>query len=131
VRINAYFDEHVRMGEVPPDGLLRMTGFRAGFASLARLGLVGDVMVLHRQLPDVADLAQAFPDALWPWIEPVIDWFGPNRCMFESNFPADKVTCRYHILWNAFKRLTIGCRPADKQALFHDSAASVYSLPDL
>jgi predicted TIM-barrel fold metal-dependent hydrolase len=200
VRVNAYFDEYVRMGEVPPDGLLGMTDFRAGFSRLAPLGLVADVMVLHRQLADLADLADAFPEtaivinhvggptlvgpyrrrrgevrrqwtegmrrlagcpnvtvklgglanpffhgidfrgspdpptseqleaAFRPWFESVIEWFGPDRCMFESNFPADKVTCSYQVLWNAFKRLAAACTPAEKQALFHDTATRVYSV---
>jgi L-fuconolactonase len=25
--------------------------------------------------------------------------------MFESNFPIDKGTCSYQVLWNAFKRI--------------------------
>jgi L-fuconolactonase len=31
--------------------------------------------------------------------------FGPDRGMFESNFPPDGVSSSYAVLWNAFKRL--------------------------
>ena len=48
--------------------------------------------------------------------------------MFESNFPADKESCGYPILWNAFKRLAAGCSEAEKQALFSGTAARVYRL---
>jgi predicted TIM-barrel fold metal-dependent hydrolase len=48
--------------------------------------------------------------------------------MFESNFPVDKVTCGYNVLWNSFKRLTAGYSAAEKAALFHDTAARVYRL---
>jgi hypothetical protein len=34
--------------------------------------------------------------------------FGPNRAMFESNFPVDKGSCGYAALWNAFKRIAAG-----------------------
>jgi predicted TIM-barrel fold metal-dependent hydrolase len=48
--------------------------------------------------------------------------------MFESNFPVDKVSCSYHVLWNSFKRLTAGYSASEKAALFHDTAAQVYRL---
>jgi L-fuconolactonase len=63
-----------------------------------------------------------------PFIEPCIDWFGPERCMFESNFPVDKGMVGYVVLWNAFKRLASGASAGEKAALFHDTAASVYRL---
>jgi predicted TIM-barrel fold metal-dependent hydrolase len=48
--------------------------------------------------------------------------------MFESNFPVDKVSASYAVLWNSFKRIAAGFSAADKAALFHDTAARVYSL---
>ena len=48
--------------------------------------------------------------------------------MFESNFPVDKGTCSYAVLWNAFKRLAAGGSPAEKTALFSGTAARVYKL---
>lgn len=63
-----------------------------------------------------------------PWIETCIEAFGPGRCMFESNFPVDKVGCSYAVLWNAFKRITQKNSAADQAALFHGTAAEVYRL---
>ena len=57
-----------------------------------------------------------------------IDCFGPDRCMFESNFPVDKLSCSYGVLWNAFKRMAQRFSPAERSALFHDTAARVYRL---
>ena len=57
-----------------------------------------------------------------------IDCFGPSRCMFESNFPVDKQSCSYPVLWNAFKKLVAGYSAAEKAALFHDTAARAYGL---
>jgi predicted TIM-barrel fold metal-dependent hydrolase len=48
--------------------------------------------------------------------------------MFESNFPVDKASCSYTVLWNSFKRLTSGFSAAEKAKLFHDTAARVYRL---
>jgi L-fuconolactonase len=78
------------------------------------------------QPPSSDELAQATRH----YYEFTIDKFGADRCMFESNFPVDKVSCSYVVLWNSFKRLTSSYSPADKAKLFHDTAARVYRLAD-
>lgn len=62
------------------------------------------------------------------YYEHCIETFGARRCMFESNFPVDGESCSYAVLWNAFKKLSKGLDVADRQALFHDTAAKVYRL---
>ena len=63
-----------------------------------------------------------------PYIEACIAAFGPERCMFESNFPVDKVSCSYTALWNAFKRLTAGYSAHEKAALFSQTARRFYQI---
>jgi predicted TIM-barrel fold metal-dependent hydrolase len=63
-----------------------------------------------------------------PYIETCIEAFGPERCMFESNFPVDMGSCSYATLWNAFKRIAANYSPADKEALFSATATRVYRL---
>ncbi|MEH6527560.1 MAG: amidohydrolase family protein [Sneathiella sp.] len=60
--------------------------------------------------------------------EHTIEQFGPQRCMFESNFPVDMVSCSYNILWNSFKRLTSNYSATEKADLFHDTANRIYRL---
>ena len=48
--------------------------------------------------------------------------------MFESNFPVDKVSYSYNVLWNSFKRLTADYSADERTLLFHDTAARVYRL---
>jgi len=183
----------------PIEHLLLDASFREGFAQLAPLGLSFDAWLFHPQIPELTDLARAFPDTTivldhvggplgigpyadqadavhahwkrdidelarcpnvvaklgglampingfgWHKREPrpssqqladatrrfylhTIERFGPERCMFESNFPVDKVSCSYLVLWNSFKRLVEGFSSAEKAALFHDTAARVYRL---
>jgi predicted TIM-barrel fold metal-dependent hydrolase len=71
-----------------------------------------------------AELAQEWR----PYIETCIEMFGPDRCMFESNFPVDQLSCSYAILWNAFKRLAQGYSVAEKTALFSGTASRFYRL---
>jgi len=183
-----------------PPGLLRDSGFREGFAALARLGLTFDAWMFQTQLEDLVDLARAFPqttivlnhcggplamrgpyagkreeaftewrdrirviaslpntyvklgglgmkpigftffdneqppssqdlEKAWrPYLETCITAFGPQRAMFESNFPVDKGTCSYQVLWNAFKRIAAGHSADEKTALFSGAAAKAYRL---
>ena len=60
-----------------------------------------------------------------------IEQFGVQRCMFESNFPVEKLSCSYGVLWNSFKRFTQDFSESERAALFHDTAASVYRMPDV
>ncbi len=182
-----------------PEGLLRDSKYREGYAQLKRYNLVYDAWQLMTQLPDVVDLARAFPDQIlvlnhmggilgvgqygarhdeyftawkkniaeaatlpnivckigglgtprcglgWsdlpkppssseiakgsePWFLHCIEKFGANRCMFESNFPVDRSSFSYHLLWNAFKRVSAKFSPSERAALFHDNAARIYRV---
>ena len=183
----------------PPAGLLLQDDFRLGFAELGPRGMTFEAWCYHTQIPEVTDLARAFPDTtiildhfggplgtgpyqgnadevfeIWKtsvselatcenvfaklgginmdvngfgWHENsnppssaeladatrryydyAIEVFGANRCMFESNFPVDKLSCSYQVIWNTFKRIASGATATEKSALFHDTAAKVYSL---
>jgi predicted TIM-barrel fold metal-dependent hydrolase len=57
-----------------------------------------------------------------------IECFGPERCMFESNFPVDKRSISYRVLWNALKKIAAGFSETEKDAMFHGTAARVYRL---
>jgi predicted TIM-barrel fold metal-dependent hydrolase len=91
-------------------------------------------LMLRLAVPDHVERAAAPPTSsqladLWrPYVETCIELFGPRRCMFESNFPVEKMGIGYAALWNAFKRLADGCSQDEKRALFHDTAAQVYRL---
>jgi predicted TIM-barrel fold metal-dependent hydrolase len=63
-----------------------------------------------------------------PFMTYCIEQFGPNRCMFESNFPVDKVSYSYNVMYNAFKWLSKGYSAAERAAMFHDTAARVYRI---
>ena len=67
--------------------------------------------------------------ALWrPYIETCIELFGANRCLFESNFPVDKMGIGWAGLWNALKRIAGGASAPEKQAMFSGTARRVYRL---
>jgi len=57
-----------------------------------------------------------------------IECFGPDRCMFESNFPVDKLSIGYHPLYNALKRIASSYSEDEQDAMFYRTAARVYRL---
>ena len=173
--------------------------FRKGFARLARHDLTFDAWLFHDQLPELTDLARAFPDtkivldhigaplgqgrwagrreevfAAWKksiqalaalpnmhiklggtvmpmfgfnwearplppssddlvgavghFFETAIEAFTPARCMFESNFPVDKIACGYVPLWNSFKKIAARYSDTEKANLLHGTAKRFYRL---
>ena len=98
----------------------------ASFIKLGGLGMLFGMFDFHtRETPPSSDeLALAYK----PYIETCIAAFGPDRGMFESNFPPDGVSSSYAILWNAFKRLAAGSSDDEKAKLFSGTAKRVYRL---
>ena len=74
--------------------------------------------------PSSEELATAWR----PYIETCIEAFGPQRAMFESNFPPDKGQCSYQVIFNAYKRIAASVSETEKDALFSGTATSVYRL---
>lgn len=80
----------------------------------------------HRQAvpPSSEELAAAWGDEV-RWC---IELFGPERAMFESNFPVDRRSCSYTTLWNAFQRIAADYSPAERDLLFRGTAMRTYRL---
>lgn len=57
-----------------------------------------------------------------------IEQFGPQRCMFESNFPVDRLSLSYRTVWNAFKKLVADFSADERDAMLRGTATRVYRL---
>ncbi|HEY5273220.1 MAG TPA: amidohydrolase family protein [Acidimicrobiales bacterium] len=190
-----------RAGSTIPAHLLGDADFKRGFPGLGRNGLSFEAWLYHPQIPELTEVARAFPEvpilldhlggmvgvgpyrdhqadvhATWRaslselatcpnvtiklggigmpmfgmdwhehpdsttsadianrWGDDIrwcIEEFGVERAMFESNFPVDKVSCSYAVLWNAFKIIAADASSSEKAALFHDTAVRFYRLDD-
>ena len=112
------------------------TAWRSGVDQVAecpniimKLGGVGMPRMgfdLHTRSKPVG--SEELAQSIAPFVNYSIEKFGPDRCMFESNFPVDKVSFSYHVLYNAFKRVSQGYTASERNNLFHDTAARVYRL---
>ena len=192
-------DEVRNSHTAPVPGMMADSTFRTGFAELGKRGMTFDGWLYHPQIPELTDLARAFPDqpiifdhfggplGIGPYAGKrseifeywkgavsdlakctnvvaklgglvmaingfgfhkrerpatsdelvaatrdyhlhMIDCFGVDRCMFESNFPVDKVSCSYRVLYNSFKKIAAGFSATEKAAVFHDTAVRVYHV---
>jgi L-fuconolactonase len=113
----------------PPPHLYAERSFREGFTTLGKLGGINmpvNGFGWHKRPapPPTDELVAATRDYYMHSIEV----FGTKRCMFESNFPVDRMSCSYNVLWNAFKKMAAKFSDDEKADLFHRTAARVYRL---
>ncbi|MDA0302041.1 MAG: amidohydrolase family protein, partial [Chloroflexi bacterium] len=126
LRVGPYAD---RLAEVE-------ASWRASIAALARcpnvvVKLGGFGMPRYGfgfELREVPVGSEELAETVAPWLSYCIEQFGPERCMFESNFPVDRVSFSYGVMWNAFKRFSSSYTSAERAAMFHDTAARFYRL---
>ena len=80
---------------------------------------------MGRDLPPSSD---EFAEAQAPYYLHMIECFAPERCMFESNFPVDRLSISYHVLWNGLKKIVRDFSEDEKDAMFRGTASRVYRL---
>jgi predicted TIM-barrel fold metal-dependent hydrolase len=113
-----------------------MENWRKGIAAVAacpnvviKLGGLGMVRCgFDWHLRETPIGSEALAAEMAPFLSYCIEKFTPARCMFESNFPVDKVSFSYGVMWNAFKRLSKGFSASERAAMFHDTAAKAYKI---
>ena len=106
-----------------------LAAWREGIAAVAacpnvvvKLGGMGMARVgfdWHTRAKPVG--SEELAEAMTPFMTYCIEQFGPERCMFESNFPVDKVSYSYNVLFNAFKRLSRGYTGTERSAMFRET----------
>ena len=104
----------------------KLASYPNTYVKLGGLGMkmIGFDFFEKPEPPSSQDLEKAWR----PYVETCIAAFGPQRAMFESNFPVDKGTCSYQVLWNAFKRIAAAHSRDEKLAHFGGAARRAYRL---
>lgn len=57
-----------------------------------------------------------------------IDLFGVERAMFASNFPVDSLCATFAAIYTGFAEIVQNFAPAERRALFHDTANRIYAM---
>jgi predicted TIM-barrel fold metal-dependent hydrolase len=68
-------------------------------------------------------------DAIGPLVDTIIGAFGPDRCMFGSNFPVEKPSVPLATLLNSYVAITGGRGVEETERLFSGTAVEMYRLP--
>lgn len=126
VRIGAYADRQDEVFARWSASMRELARCPNVYVKLGGLGMrINGFGFDQAELPPSSDLLAA----TWrPWMLTCIEAFGPQRCMFESNFPVDKASYSFVNGWNAFKKLTAGFSANEREALFQGTASRVYRL---
>ena len=126
VGIGPYADKRQEIFEYWKTAIRNLAECQNVFAKLGGMAMTLSGFNFHKyNLPPTSeDLASVTRD----YYLYMIDTFGPERCMFESNFPVDRVSCSYAVLWNSFKKITRNFSESDKDFLFKGTAQRVYKL---
>jgi L-fuconolactonase len=69
------------------------------------------------------------PGDLEPYVHRALEWFGPARCMFGSDWPVCLMAAPYARVVDALRFATRGLDPAARDAVFGGNAIRVYGLP--
>jgi predicted TIM-barrel fold metal-dependent hydrolase len=67
-------------------------------------------------------------ESIRPFVLQPIDWFSPERCMFGSNFPVDRLMSSYDRLWSAYREITAGFSAEERRQLFCATAERIYRI---
>ncbi|MCS6945985.1 MAG: amidohydrolase family protein [Steroidobacteraceae bacterium] len=63
-----------------------------------------------------------------PLFDTVLAIFGPDRCMFGSNYPVEKLVTSYRRVWETYAALTVGYGAELRERLFAGTACEFYRL---
>jgi predicted TIM-barrel fold metal-dependent hydrolase len=68
------------------------------------------------------------PEHIAAIVRDAVGLFGPQRCLFGSNFPIEKLWTDYASLINAYRVALAGYSEAEQRAVLHDTASQVYRI---
>ena len=66
-----------------------------------------------------------------PWVETLIDHFGPERCMLGGHLPISRLSYGFEPLYDAYDELLAGLSPGDRDSLFGATATAWFGLDRL
>ena len=124
--VGPYADQRESIFAAWKDDMARIAECPNVVAKLGGLAMPDNGVGWHeRATPPSSD---EFIEAQGRYYEHTIACFGAERCMFESNFPVDRWSLSYPVLWNAFKKIAAGYSESEQDAMFQGTATRVYRL---
>lgn len=125
--VGAWAGRHDETFAVWRDDIAALAACPNVVAKLGGLAMPDNGFGWHVDPADRPDVA-TFLAAQARWYHHTIECFGPDRCMFESNFPIDKASVDYPVVWAAFTEIAARYSPTEQHDLFAGTARRVYRL---
>ena len=126
LRVGPYADNNDEVLQTWRDGIAAVADCPNVNVKLGGIGMPSNGFDWHER--DTPIGSEELAESMAPFMNYCIERFGPDRSMFESNFPVDKVSYSYNVMYNAFKRLSKSYSDSERAAMFHDTAARVYRV---
>jgi L-fuconolactonase len=124
--IGPYTGKQDDVFEAWKQGMTELASCENVFIKLGGFGMPLDGYAWHER--SAPPSSEEIATTMAPYYNHCIQAFGADHCMFESNFPVDKNSTSYTVLWNVFKRVASGYSASEKALLFRDSARRAYRL---
>ena len=116
IGVGRFADAHDEIFAAWKDDVAAIARCENVVAKLGGLAMPDNGFGWHRA--DRPPTSDEFVAAQGRYYRHTIECFGPDRCMFESNFPVDRMSLSYPVLWNAFKKIAADYSPSEQDALF-------------
>jgi predicted TIM-barrel fold metal-dependent hydrolase len=126
LRVGPYANRDDEVLAIWRDGIAAAAACPNIYIKLGGMGMTRTGFDWHTRTRPIG--SKELAGSMAPFMHYGIEQFGPDRCMFESNFPVDKVSFSYNVMYNAFKLLSSDYSAAERAAMFHDTAARVYRI---
>ncbi len=124
--VGAYAGRQAEIFEIWKGDIEKIAQCPNVYAKLGGLAMPDNGFGWHdRDHPPTSD---EFAEAQRAYYLHTIESFGPERCMFESNFPVDRLSISYQIMWNGMKKIVADFNEDEKHAMFYGTAESVYRV---
>ncbi len=93
-----------------------------------KVGGIGYKSFVEQSVLDGPRSSEFLAEYWKPEITFAIEAFGPERSMFETNYPEDRHLTDFVVLWNTYKRIAAGFSPDERSWVFEKAARSVYGI---
>jgi predicted TIM-barrel fold metal-dependent hydrolase len=93
-----------------------------------KVGGIGYKSFVEQSVLDGPRSSEFLAEYWKPEISFAIEAFGPERSMFETNYPEDRHLTDFVVLWNTYKRIAADFSADERSWVFEKAASSVYGI---
>jgi predicted TIM-barrel fold metal-dependent hydrolase len=93
-----------------------------------KIGGIGYKSFVEQSVMDGPRSSEFLAEYWKPEITFAIETFGPERSMFETNYPEDRYLTDFVVFWNTYKRIAAGFSDDERAWTFEKAARAIYDI---